>query len=163
MTAGLAIATALSMVACAAAPGTAMAAPRPAAPSAPASPADPAFARAVATAPVVFEGDVVAVGPTPGVWSGRFVAYQAVTYRVTRIVVDADHQLSVGARLTVHHVLVAGSETADASPRLRPTLVHGGAAVIVLARWIGDRWAGLDEHHGVVVADAAHRAALTAR
>jgi hypothetical protein len=83
--------------------------------------------------------------------------------RVDRIVADPDHRLSVGAEVTVQHVLVAGSETADTQPRLRPALVQPGAPVIVLARWSGDHWAGVDEHHGLVVADAAHRAALPVR
>ena len=126
-------------------------------------PSDPAFARAAAVAPTVFEGSVVAVGPTPAVWSGRYAAYQAVTYRVTRIVADPDRLLSVDAQVTVQHLLVAGSETADARPRLRPALAHAGAPVIVLARGTGDHWTGVDEHHGLVVADAAHRAALRVR
>jgi hypothetical protein len=131
--------------------------------STPSPSSDPAFARAAAVAPTVFEGSVVAVGPTPAVWSGRYAAYQAVTYRVTRIVADPDHQLSVDAQVTVQHLLVAGSETADARPQLRPALAHAGAPVIVLARWSGDHWTGVDEHHGLVVADGAHRAALRVR
>jgi hypothetical protein len=90
-------------------------------------------------------------------------AYQAVSYRVTRIVADPDHRLSIDAEVTVHHLLVAGSETADTSPRLRPALAHPGATVIVLASWNGEHWTGVDEHHGIVIADAAHRAALTGR
>jgi hypothetical protein len=138
------------------------AAPSPSAsPSGPAAGAvAPGFARAAASASLVFEGEVVAAGPTPGGWSGRFAAYQAVTYRVTRIAADRDRRLSVGAELTVHHLLVAGSATADTRPQLRPALTRAGAAVIVLARWTGDRWTGVDEHHGLVIADAAHRAAL---
>jgi hypothetical protein len=134
---------------------------RPASTASP--PSDPTFARAAAVAPTVFEGSVVAVGPTPAVWSGRYAAYQAVTYRVTRIVADPDRLLSVDAQVTVQHLLGAGSETADARPRLRPALAHAGAPVIVLARWTGDHWTGVDEHHGLVVADAAHRAALPVR
>jgi len=91
------------------------------------------------------------------------MAYQAVTYQVTRIVADPDQRLSIDAQVTVQHLLVAGSETADARPRLRPALAHAGAPVIVLARWTGDHWTGVDEHHGLVVADAAHRAALRVR
>jgi len=136
----------------------------PATPQAtPQTSADPAFARAAASAPTVFEGTVVAVGPAPPVWSGRVMAYQAVTYRVTRIVADPDQRLSVDAQVTVQHLLVAGSETADTEPRLRPALAHPGATVIVLASWSGDQWTGVDEHHGIVVADAAHRAALPAK
>ena len=131
--------------------------------SPPSTPSDPAFARAAAAASTVFEGSVVAVGPTPAVWSGRYAVYQAVTYRVTRIVADPDRRLSVDAQVTVQHLLVAGSETADAGPRLRPALAHTGAPVIVLASWSGDHWTGVDEHHGIVVADAAHRAALPVR
>jgi hypothetical protein len=124
---------------------------------------DPAFARAAAAAPTVFEGSVVAAGAAPPAWSGRYAVYQEVTYRVERIVADPDHRLSVGAELTVRHLLVAGSETADTRPRLRAALVQPGASVIVLARWSDDGWAGVDEHHGLVVADAAHRAALPVR
>jgi hypothetical protein len=124
---------------------------------------DPAFARAAAAAQVVFEGSVTAVGPTPAVWSGAFAAYQAVTYRITRIVADPDHRISIGAEVTVQHLIVAGSETADTQPRLRPALVQSGATVIVLARWSDGHWEGVDEHHGIVVADAAHRAALPVR
>jgi hypothetical protein len=131
--------------------------------SAASTPPDPAFARAAAAAPTVFEGSVVAVGAAPAVWSGRAASYQAVTYRVTRIVADRDRRLSVGGEVTVQHLLVAGSETADTQPRLRPALVQPGATVIVLAQWSDGRWAGVDEHHGLVVADAAHRAALPVR
>lgn len=131
--------------------------------STPSAPPDPAFARAAAAAPTVFEGDIVAVGATPAVWSGRYAVYQAITYRVTRVVTDPDHRLAAGAQVTVQHLLVAGSETADIHPRLRPALAHTGATVIVLARWAGDRWTAVDEHHGLVVADAAHRAALSHR
>ncbi|HSS00286.1 MAG TPA: hypothetical protein VLM79_24680 [Kofleriaceae bacterium] len=129
--------------------------------STPSAAADPAFTRAAAAAPAVFEGDIVAVGAAPAAWSGRYAVYQAITYRVTRVVTDPDHRLAVGTQVTVQHLLVAGSETADTRPRLRPALAHTGAAVIVLARWAGDRWTAVDEHHGLVVADAAHRAALT--
>lgn len=125
--------------------------------------ADPAFARAAAAAPTVFEGEIVAVGASPVGWSGRYAVYQSVTYRVTRITADPDHRLTVGARVTVQHLLVAGSETADIRPRLRPALAHTGASVIVLASWTGDRWTAVDEHHGLVVADASHRAALSHR
>jgi hypothetical protein len=127
------------------------------------APPDPAFARAAAAAPAVFEGSVVTVGATPALWSGRVAVYQAVTYRVTRVVADRDHRLSVGGEVTVQHLLVAGSETANHEPRLRPALARPGATVIVLARWSGDHWEGVDEHHGIVVADAAHRAALPVR
>jgi hypothetical protein len=136
-------------------------APGVSAPSAPDAPADPAFARAAAAAPTVFEGEIVTVGAAPAGWSGRYAVYQAITYRVTRVVTDPDRRLAVGAQVTVQHLLVAGSETADTRPGLRPALAHAGAAVIVLARWTGDRWTAVDEHHGLVVADAAHRAALT--
>jgi hypothetical protein len=118
------------------------------------------FERTAATASAIFEGEVVAVGPSPGVWSGRFVAYQTVTYRATKIVSDPDKRLEVGATVLVQHMLVAGSETADPQPRLRQALVVVGAMVIVLAKWSDGHWAGIDEHYGVVTADAPHRAAL---
>ena len=143
--------------ACNGAPGVSA----PSAPDALDAPADPAFARAAAAAPTVFEGEIVTVGAAPAGWSGRYAVYQAITYRVTRVVTDSDHRLAVGAQVTVQHLLVAGSETADTRPRLRPALAHAGASVIVLASWTGDRWTAVDEHHGLVVADAAHRAALT--
>lgn len=129
----------------------------------PAATTNSAFARAATAAHVVFEGEVRALGPTPGVWSGRFAAYQTVTYRVTKIVSDPGKRLSADAEVTVQHVLVAGSETADVQPQLRPALVAVGATVIVLANLNDGRWTGLDEHHGIVAADAEHRAALAGR
>lgn len=121
------------------------------------------FARAATTARAVFEGDILAIGTTPGVWSGRFAAYQAVTYHVTKIVTDPDKRLSIGAQVIVQHLLVAGSETADTQPQLRPALVAVGATVIVLVSRSDDHWTGFDEHYGIVSADDAHRAALARR
>jgi len=135
--------------------------PRPA-PAAP-GPPDPAFVRAARAAGAVFEGVVVEVGRAPGAWSGTFAIHQAVLYRVTKIVADPDRRLGVGALVQVQHLIVARSATADISPRLLPALVRAGAGVIVLARWTSDHWTGVDEHHGVVAADAAHRAALAGR
>jgi hypothetical protein len=137
--------------ACDAAPPVAAAVP---------APPDPAFVRAVRAADAVFEGVIVDVGRAPGAWSGSFAVHQAVSYRVTRIARDPERRLRVGERVQVQHVLVEGSATADTTPRLRPSLVRAGAGVIVLARWTSDHWTGVDEHHGIVAADAAHRAAL---
>jgi hypothetical protein len=121
------------------------------------------FARAAAAAGAIFEGEILAIGPTPGVWSGRFAAYQAVTYRITKIVTDPDKRLSIGEQVIVQHLLVAGAETADLQPRLRRALVAVGAAVLVLVNWSDDHWTGFDEHYGIVTADDTHRAALVGR
>lgn len=142
-------------------------APAGAAPASPAPPAvgkvDPAYARAARAAPAVFEGEIVRVERGPKAWSGTLVIYQAVTYRVTRVVTDRAGRLSTGAELTVRHPVVAQSATADTTePQLRPALARVGNAVIVLAAWSDDRWTSTDENHGLVIADATHRAALPA-
>ena len=124
---------------------------------------DDAFVRAAKEASAVFEGTVVAVGPAPMGWSGLVEVYQTVTYRISRVVADRDKRLSVGATISVHHVIVAKSETADTKPQLRLDLVNVGSTVIVLADWRDDLWVGIDEHFGIVPADAAHRAALMTR
>lgn len=131
-------------------------------PEAPA-PTSSRFSRAATAADAVFEGEVLALGPAPSVWSGRLAVYQTVTYRITKIVTDPGKRLSVGAETVVAHLLVSGSETADSQPRLRPALVAVGATVIVLAKWSDDHWTGVNEHYGVVYADAAHRAELAGR
>jgi len=151
--------TALAMILCLGLSGVCEAAPsRSPAPVA----AAPAFVRAARAAGAVFEARVVDVGPPPGFWSGFAVAFQSVTYRITKIYGDRDHRLRVGKQVTVQHWIVAESDTADSEPRLRPDLVHVGATMIVLADWNAreQQWTGVDEHYGVVAADAAHRAAL---
>jgi hypothetical protein len=108
----------------------------------------------------VYEATIAEVGRSPGAWSGVYAIYQTVTYRITKVHADRDRRLAVGDRVTVRHPLVASSETADREPRLRPDLVRVGASVIVLADWRDDQWTGVDERHGIVVNDAAHRAAV---
>src|SRR5262249_47626438 len=79
-----------------------------------------AVATAATRAEVIFEGTITAVAPSPGVWSGRFAAYQAVSYQVTHVIADREQRLKGDGKVTVQHLLVTNSATADKTPRLNP-------------------------------------------
>ena len=122
---------------------------------------DAPLAVAARAADAVWVGEILEVGPAPGLWSGRFAVYQEVTYRPTQVLADRGARLGGVSRVTVRHVIVGGTATADVTPRLRPELAQVGATALVLARWSGDHWEGVDEHHGLGPATAANVAAVT--
>ena len=115
---------------------------------------------AKAKADTVIEAIVVSVGTAPGSWSGRLAVYQQVIYRVTSIIFDHTGRVRENTELTVDHLIVAGSETADVQPHLRPDLVARGNRAIVILRWQDGRWIGIDEHVGVVAATEDVRRAV---
>lgn len=127
----------------------------------PTAPAKPQLAAAMRAADAAWVGEVLEVGAAPGFWSGRFAVYQEVTYQPTRMLLDREGRLAGVARVTVRHVIVGNSATADTEPRLRPELAAVGATVLVLARWRADHWEGVDEHAGLSAATDANLAAVT--
>jgi len=81
---------------------------------------------------LVFIGEVLEVGVSPGVGSGVAVVTQAVVYRV-REMLRGPRGLE---RCVVHHILLGppAGEPAGAKVRLDPALFRGGAALVVAAR-----------------------------
>jgi hypothetical protein len=104
-----------------------------------------------ARAPVIVTGSILAVGPSPGIWSGRFPVYQEVTYQPRhwkRLIPPRAPDLE---RLVVRHLLVAGSRTADPDhPRLRPDLFQVGAEMLLFLELIDGHWTCLGEDYGAV-------------
>ena len=119
----------------------------------------PQGARVPVDAPVLFVGTVVSVGPAPGAWSGTLVMQQRVTYTVGRVL---NGPVEPGQQVTVAHVLVAGSATADTdTPRLDPQLFAVGRELLVAAT-PGDPLTAIDETVGAQPLTEALRAALDA-
>ena len=89
--------------------------------------------RAATAAPeIVFVGTVAALGREPGYWSGFVSAFQRVDYTGVNVLKGT----FAGDTISVDHILVSGSKTADRgdTPRLSPALFRNGAKVIVSAQ-----------------------------
>ena len=117
-------------------------------------PLDPKVKKAIATnrdrADAIAVGIVVAVGPSPGVWSGLVETYQEATYRV-KTFLPRKADLRKPDRLTVRHPLVAGSLTADAAqPRLNMELFRVDSELVLFLTQRKDTWATTDENYGVL-------------
>ncbi len=110
-------------------------------------------------ATLVMVGEVTAVRRSPGVWSGAAAALQWVEYRVQRTLKGG----AVGPTVAVGHLLVHGSPTADPKqPKLRSSIFHPGARLVVFARKESPGWVALNEVDAVQPADEALVSALLA-
>jgi hypothetical protein len=98
-------------------------------------------------------GKVVAVGPPPPAWSGMFAAWQRVDYRVLDWLKRSE-QDDPPRSISAWHLVVAGAPTADATePRLRASIFHPGAEVILFLRAADSRYEVFDERLGVLPND----------
>jgi hypothetical protein len=115
----------------------------------------------LAAATLVFEGEAIAIGRSPGIWSGPAPVYQRVEYRVVRVI--KGNVVAAGQAFKVGHLLVALSPTADPnSPKLRESMFHPGSRLVVFARYEHDGWVALNERDGAVPASDALVSTLTA-
>jgi hypothetical protein len=97
------------------------------------------------------------VEKSPGIWSGTLATFQAVQYRVVRVLKGAPPDETV----TVLHPLVARSRTADEhEARLRESLFDGARTLVVFARLDNGKLVSFDENWGVVPASDETLAAL---
>lgn len=103
------------------------------------------------SAEVVFIGEVLALHASPGIWSGRTIAYQRVEYRVLRVFKSTPKIPTVG-KIAILHPIIVRSPTADPSePRLHPERFRLGAHLLIAAK--------LDEDDGALQAMDADRSA----
>lgn len=109
-----------------------------------------ALQRNLEAAPLVLEAEVVAVRKSPGAWSGTLAIYQDVEYRARRPIKG---ELAAGAAVTVGHLLVMGSPTAEPRrPELRGSLFRPGARLVIFARREARGWVALNEVDAVAPA-----------
>lgn len=103
------------------------------------------------SADVVFIGEVLALHASPGIWSGRAIAYQRVEYHVLRVFKSSPKIPTIG-KIAILHPIIARSPTADLSePRLHPERFRVGTHLLIAAK--------LDEDDGAVQAVDADRSA----
>lgn len=101
-------------------------------------------------AEAVVIGKVLSVGPPPPAWSGMFAAWQQVDYRVLDWLRKPD-KTELPQQISAYHLVVAGAPTADpAAPRLRASIFHPGAELILFLREVESRYEVFDEHLGVL-------------
>jgi hypothetical protein len=102
-------------------------------------------------APLVAVGTVVAVGPGPGMWSGRFPAYQEVTYRVQRWIRLRPPLWPPDDVLVVRHLVVFKSRTAHPTEaRLNEEMFRPGAVMVLFIDLVDNAWTCIDENYGAV-------------
>lgn len=112
-------------------------------------------------AQVVLIGTVVAVGPPPGIWSGRMAVRQSVVLQVSSVLKG----YAPGPNVTVNIPVVAKSRLADSTqPALSPAIFKIGAILIVLANLDETRQMldGLDENISAIGASPNNQAAIAA-
>lgn len=103
------------------------------------------------SAEVVFIGEFLALHASPGIWSGRTIAYPRVEYRVLRVFKSSPKIPSIW-KCAILHPIIARSPTTDPSePRLHPDRFRLGAQLLIAAK--------LDEDDGALQAMDAHRSA----
>jgi hypothetical protein len=94
-------------------------------------------ARSVAKAPVVFVGRVVAVGPSPGVYSGVVVTRQSVIYDIEEVWKGR----APAPRVVVSHVLAEEPTLDPAEPRLNPAVWRVGARLVIASDFVTEKGA----------------------
>jgi hypothetical protein len=95
-------------------------------------------------------GKVLSIGPPPPAWSGMFAAWQQVDYRVLDWLKKPETR-DLPQRISAYHLVVSGAPTADpAAPRLRASIFHPGAELILFLREAGSRYEVFDEYLGVL-------------
>lgn len=100
-------------------------------------------------AELVFTGHPVQVMASPGIWAGMFASFQAVRYRIVRILKGTG--LAPGAEVTVLHPLVAQSPTVETEKAmLKGDFFKADRELLVFARRQGDKLICISEVDGVV-------------
>jgi hypothetical protein len=99
----------------------------------------------------VLIGRVTSVGPPPGGWSGAYAAWQRVDYQVLRWLKRPKSEAPPPEAVQVFHLVVARTRTADPTdPKLRETVFHPGAELILFIREKDSRYEVFDENYGVL-------------
>lgn len=112
-------------------------------------------------ADIVLVGEVVSVEESPGVWAGRLASYQAVKYRVVRVLKRT--AANIGDTLTIEHPLIEGARTVHkTTPQLDETMFRAGQRLIILARMKDSSARALNADRAVLAATAETLAAVEA-
>jgi hypothetical protein len=101
---------------------------------------------------LIFIGSVLALGKPPKSWSGFFLSYQPVKYKIEKLLKG-----QYGAsEISVEHIIVSGSPTAQSgdTPGLSPSLFAVGSRLIVSAQKADNGiWKDLDDEFGALKSD----------
>ena len=100
---------------------------------------------------IILTGSVLSIGKPPNGWSGYGSTFQAVTYKVEKILKGQYSQ----PEITIHHIVVSESLTAQEGdePGLSPDLFAINNKLIVSAQKApGDIWKSLSEDQGALPA-----------
>ena len=98
---------------------------------------------------LIFIGSVLAMEKPPKSWSGFFLSYHTVKYKIEKILKG-----QYGSpQISVDHVVVSGSRTAQPgdTPGLSPTLFAVGSRLIISAQKADNGiWKDLDDEFGAL-------------